>query len=303
MGVLDSVRSLFGRDGSAGSSEEATGNASYADGNSGRTADETGGNGDEGGDGPPPGFERTGPELQVHGSHWDTVLPEEHRSFGSKHLTMEAVSEGDVLEGEPVDGASVTGHRYLDGPLGTMAVSVGGEIATTYPIAVGIEHDVDTTGLKQWENGLEAWVRCTLGDAAVTALVTSFFEHPAEFCGGECRASLAVCMYDFGIAETDTVVDADGAARDGSDFVGFRPYEHGASDDYVVRTVVDDVEPVSHDGYDAYRIDAPLYRRSNGRTVDAAFYVGPHLLDREPQVSESVEGAGWLQARFHRGGG
>lgn len=56
--------------------------------------------------------------------------------------------------------------------------------------------------------------------------------------GGDCSASLSLLACDLGRADYDTVIGEDGEELDVSDFVGFRPWERGAPDDYVVRTNV-----------------------------------------------------------------
>lgn len=284
MGLFDRIRALL----DGGDSGE-------------RTAEKRGAGTPPGGEGgPPTRSDPSGPAVQSHGSHWDTLVPDAGREAAIQELTMETVSEGEIIEGEPLDGATVTGHRLQDGPLGTLAVSIDQQIATSYPIGTGVDHTVETTARNEWETGIEAWLGGNLDEAAITTFASNYFQHPGEHFGGECRVSLAMLMYDFGEAEYETVVDEDGEELDVSNFAGFRPWERGAVDDYVVRTTVDAVETVSHGGFEAYRIEAPLFRTPDGRNVDAAFYVGTHLVDDyEPREGDDVEGAGWMQAWFH----
>ncbi|PSQ45607.1 hypothetical protein BRD17_01110 [Halobacteriales archaeon SW_7_68_16] len=133
MGLLDRVRSLL--DGSDGGGHG---------GSSDDPPDGAGGN------------RRDGPAVQSHGSHWDTVLPDEGRGGRLEELTTRAVETGEPIEGHPHEERAVTGHRLDDGPLGVLSVSLDGMIATAYPVAEGVEHPMTMEALKPWESGVEA---------------------------------------------------------------------------------------------------------------------------------------------------
>lgn len=288
MGLLDGVRALLGRgDGSDASTAGSDGAAQTG----GRVTDEA--------EAPPPGFERTGPGFQSHDHHWDAIgvrrsdAVREFRSRSERDApAVDGMSvDGEIVEGAPVDGAQVRGYHHPEGPLGALVVERDSAVATAYPVAAGLEHDVDLTGLKQFENGLEAWVRGTLGGTAVTAFASNFFAQPAEFFGGECRASLAV-------------IASDVERVDGTSDVGVQPAARGASDEYAFRTRVDAVQSVRAGAFDATRFEGALHRGATGRRVDVAFYVdAEHLAADELGVGDHVTGTGWLQARIHRGAG
>lgn len=211
---------------------------------------------------------------------------------------MAAVSEGDVVDAPPVDGVEVTGYRHSDGPVGTVAVTLDSEIATSYPVVDGVTQEVAVDTLNEWETGIEAWLGGSLRDAGVTAFAADYFEHESAFFGGDCTASLSLLAYDLGVPDYDTVVDEDGEELDVSDFVGFRPWERGAPDDHVVRTQVKAVDRVAHAGHGGYRLRVPLFRDGDS-DVDAALFVADHVAgDYEPEVGDTVEGACWLQAQF-----
>ncbi|PSQ45608.1 hypothetical protein BRD17_01115 [Halobacteriales archaeon SW_7_68_16] len=135
-----------------------------------------------------------------------------------------------------------------------------------------------------------------LDEAALTVFATDYFRHPDERFGGDCRVSLAALFYEFGPAGRDTI-EVDGEERDLTDFAGLRPWERGAVDDYVIRTVVDSVETVDLSGHEVHRIEGPLFRAEDG-PAEAAFYVGDHVAgDYVPEPGDSVEGAAWLQGQ------
>jgi hypothetical protein len=282
MGLLDGVRSLLGRgdaDGAraAGSdgNEQAVGQAAI--------------------DEAPPGFERTGPDFQSHDRHWDAIGVSRADAIETVRKIGEHEDEVDVVPGDAIDGARVRGYRHPDGPLGAMVVERDGELATAYPVADGVEHAVDLTGLQQFENGLEAWVRASLGSRAVTMFASNFFAQPPAFFGGECRASLAVVVSDL------ERVDGDGVAA-GDGFVESRPVERGASDEYAFRTRVDAVDEVRAGPFDATRFEGALVRQSRRRPVTVAFYVAQQHIDGDAlRVGDRIRGTGWLQARIHRG--
>ena len=283
MGLFDRITSLFGSD------TTDTGRGE----NHGTGGPPVGGGGQQLDAGQP------GPSMQSHGSHWDTLVPDDGREATIKDQVMEAVSTGEPIEGVDLDGTPVTGHRVQDGPLGTVAVSVGQQIATAYPVAEGVTHTVDMTELNEWEAGIEAWLSGTLADARITTFASNYFQYPAERFGGECDVSLAILMYTVGQADNEVVVDEQGNEQEvSSDFAGFRPWERGAPDDYVLRTTIDTVEPISYGKFDAYRIEAPLFRTPDEQEFDVALYVGTHLIDDEPHPGDQIEGAGWMQAWF-----
>jgi hypothetical protein len=317
MGLFEGLRSMLGRRAGGETDDEST--SGSASGSERRADTER--------EAAPPGFERSGPVRQTHGTHWATVVPQVTREATVDALTSETVDDGEVVVGESVDGGGVRGYRYRPGALGAMAVTVDGELATAYPIGDGVAHDVDTTGRKQWQSDVEAWVRARVGDVGVTTFASNYFEHPAAFYAGECVAELSVFMYEFdrvaaarddepGVAVGDggvrsTREDGANSSSEGSDRVSsttgavgrVRPWEEGACDDYVVRTRVDAVERVSLGDCEAYRIEAPLHRGARSGRVDVAVFVGTHVAgDVVPRVGDVVEGPGWLQARIHKGG-
>lgn len=256
----------------------------------------------------PPGGEqdpaappRDHPSKQSHGSHWDTVVAPERREAAIRELATRAVENGEPSEGHAVDGRQVTGYRLADGPLGVLTVTVEGEVVTAYPVGAGSEVAMNVTKRDEWTTGVEAWLTGSAGDAALTVFGTNYYAHPGRRFEGGRSASLAGFLYEIGPAGDETVVDADGDefAID-PEFAGFTPWEAGAVDDYVLRTVPETVERVSLSGHEVHRIEAPLFREPDGDAVDCVLYAGTHLGDGyEPTVGEPFQAPAWLQARVN----
>lgn len=275
MGLLDALRGLVGgRSGPAG--------------------------GGSGGDGPP--ADPTDPRLQSHGTHWEVLLPDEGDGDWAEalqDLVMETAEAGTVVEGADRGDREVRGYRYRDGPLGTVAVTLDGAVATAYPVGEGVEHDVAVTRRVEWESGVEAWVGGDLGPAAVDFFATNYFERPAATFEGDRAVSLALLAYGLGPADGETVVGPDGEELSLSRMAGFTPTSWGAVDDVSLRTAVTAVERVHHAGVDAYRLTAPLFRTADEEDVPVAVYVADHALegDYAPSEGDDVAGVGWLQGR------
>lgn len=237
--------------------------------------------------------------MQSHGSHWDTVLQDDGSGMGIQEIVMQTVREGEPTTGVTHDGLNVVGYVVGDSPVETMAVTLDGAIATAYPHVEGVTHTISAEVLSEWESGIEAWVGGTLGPASVTTFATNYFEQPAEYFGGDCSVALSLLAYDFGQADYDTVVDENGDEMDVSNFVGFRPLEQAAPDDYVVRTKVKVVSRVEHGNISGYLLRVPLFRPEEGTDFDVNWFVSDHVTGTYvPEIGDSVEGACWLQAEF-----
>lgn len=237
--------------------------------------------------------------MQSHGSHWDTVLPDDGSGANVQEVVMQTVSEGAAAVGVEHDGMDVVGYAAGDGAVQTVAVTLDGGIATAYPHVEGITHEFSSQELNEWESGIEAWVGGNLGPASVTAFATNYFERPAGEFGGDRSVSLSLLAYDFGPSDYDTVVGEDGEELDVSDFVGFRPWERGAPDDYVVRTKVTDVSRVEDEPVSGHLLRVPLFRSEEGVEFDVNCFVADHVAgEYVPTVGDTVEGACWLQATF-----
>lgn len=238
-------------------------------------------------------------ELQSHANHWGALVPPEEGGDAVEELIETAAAEGDQLEGEELDGSTVVGHLDQDGPLGTMAVSVDNEVVTGYPIAEGVDQQIDVEQVGEWDTGVEGWLLGECGPATLSPFATNYFELDRDEIGGDHTASLAMVVYRVEEAESDTIETEDGEEVDVSDFAGIRPWNEGGPDEYVLRTTVEDVEEITLGEYDGYRVEAPLLRPEDGETIDAAFYVGEHVAgDYEPEAGDVIEGVGWLQAAF-----
>lgn len=278
MGLFDAVRSLLGR-----------GDDGRGDAGGGGRGDSDGSGGPGGGDHPTGG----GPSVQTHGSHWDTVVGGEDRETHIQRLVGAAVEEGTATTSKA--DSWVEGHLLGEG-LAVQAVTMEDRVETAYPVVDGIEHAAAVEGFDEWASGIEAWVELEVAGATLTAFATDYFARQWNAVEDRPRASLAALMYNFGPA--DETVESDGEQLDLSGFAGLRPWDRGTVDDYVFRTVVEDVERVSLGRLGGYRIEAPLFRGPDA-DVDAAFFVGDHVAgEYDPEPGDSVEGAGWLQARL-----
>lgn len=283
MSLLDSIARLLGGSGADGTRDEEPGSTR------GEVSEPTRG------EGLPWVADR---DLQSHGSHWDALVPPDGREAAVRDLLAETVSEGTVIAGTDRRGTEVTGYRHRDGPLGTLAVTLDGRVATAYPVGEGVANDLHVDRLQDWESGVEAWLGGSLGEAALALFPTNYFARPREALGGDCTATIALLAYDLRRADRETVVDDDGRERDVSGTVEFGPSTGGAPDDFVIRTTASSVEPVSHAGFDAYRIRAPLVRREDGPDAEVDVYVAAHNVAGEvPSPGDDVAGAAWMQAR------
>jgi hypothetical protein len=258
-----------------------------------------------GGDADPDAPPRDHRSRQRHGSHWTAVAAD--REAAIRRLLTRAVEEGDPVEGRPVDGATVTGYRHAEGPLGVLAVTVDGDLRTGYPVGAGAEHDLTVTDCQPWETGVEAWLSGTVGDAEteLSLFETNYYvAGPAE--PDTVRSvSLAGFPYAVAPAEGETLVQRDDAEFEFSvdtEVAGFTPWAAGAVDDYVVRTVPTAVERFTFAGQAVSRVEAPL-ARVDGDGLDCVFYLGDHLgpeeagVDAVPSVGEPFQAAVWLQGR------
>lgn len=237
---------------------------------------------------------------QSHGSHWDTVVAPPDRETTIEAAVMETVESGEPVE-TGTDEVAVVGYRDRPDPVGATVVALDGQVATGYPVAEGVVHEIEVTSLTGWETDIEAWVDGTLDDAAVTFFSTDHFEHRSDPPGGTATVSLAVLLYSLSEADADeTVVTDDGEELSLAGMAGFFPYGEGAPDDYAVRTTVSAVERWSWRDAEGYRLRAPLFRTESGEAVDVAMYVADHNLadGYEPAVDDDVEGLGWLQGTF-----
>ncbi|WP_410766630.1 hypothetical protein [Haloferax sp. DFSO60] len=240
--------------------------------------------------------------MQSHGSHWDTVLPDDGTGTNIDDLVFQTVKEGEPVEGVTHEDQNVTGYIGDGEEVKPMVVTLDSQVATAYPRIEGVTHEFSATQLNEWNIGIEAWIGGDLGPAGVTAFATNYFEHPPEHFGGDCSVSLALSAYDFGESDYDTIVGEDGEELDVSDFVGFRPWERGAPDDYVVRTKVKETTRVEHGPIQGYLLRVPLFRPEGeaGPEFDVNLFVADHVAgEYEPNVGDSVEGACWLQAEFN----
>ncbi len=290
MGLLDALRGLLGG---------RTNGRSPPGGNGNGSSGQHGGGEIEGDD---PIDDPTDLRLQSHGTHWEVLLHDDGHGDWSEalqDLVMETAERGRVVEGGDRGGREVRGHRYGDGPLGTLVVTLDRTVATAYPVGEGVEHEVSLSRRVEWESGIEAWVGGDLGPASVDCFATDYFERPPEAFEGDCTVSLALLAYRLGPADEETVVDADGEELSLSGMAGFTPTSWGAVDDVSVRTTVTAVERVHHAGVDAYRVEAPLFRTDDEADVPVAVYVADHGLadGYVPSAGDDVAGVGWLQGR------
>lgn len=245
----------------------------------------------------------SGGPNQRHGSHWDTVLEDDGNWPEPITATLEyAMEHGNTVDSQRDD---VSGLRYDEGPATVWVVleSRGqrtGEVVSAYPGVVGTDQTLSVHELREWANGMEAWVQADLGPATVSAFPTNFFEREREAFGGECEASMAALLYDGGPHESGAVSLAGGDDYELGPAAAMNETEGGAPDDYYFQTVVEDVERVRGEVFDGYLLEAPFFRMEwEGVDVPGTLYLGSHVAgEYEPEVGDAIEGAGWLQARF-----
>ncbi|WP_435363260.1 hypothetical protein [Haloarchaeobius sp. DYHT-AS-18] len=296
MGLFDRLRGLFGgSDETASTGDESVGPAAGYD-----DADVTP---EEMSD--PEGRGRSGVNVAhegaksgSHGSHWDTVVEGDDAIM---EAIMGAVESGTATEGRQVDDETVVGYRGSAGALSTVTIaSEAGEIWSGYPAAEGITNEVAVSELIPWANGAEAQLSGTLGDATVSFFATNFWEHEADYFGGDCEVELAALAYDLNPAETETLTDDEGNEFSTEGMAGFVPFEGGDVDDYIFQTTVETVTEVDFGGQPMYRMRVPLFRGDDGTEYQVMLYAAKRLCgDFEPGKGDDVEGVFWLQGRVH----
>lgn len=236
----------------------------------------------------------------MHGSHWDTVVPEADRERSIQTATMGAIQNGEPTAGQPLDGEEVTGYTDLEGPVGTRTVSVGGQVYTSYPFAEGIQADASVEEFHEWTNGIEAWASLAVGPASVTAFATDYFSYHDG--APEAPASVAVTgfCYQLRPADDDSAFEdaLDAPALD-DDFVGLFPWDRGGPDDYVLRTTVEEVTRIDADAFDGSVLRVPLFRRDDAPDPVLPLVVADHVAGNfDPAAGDDITAVLWLQAEI-----
>jgi hypothetical protein len=287
MGVLDRLRDLLG--GSTGETGESAG-----DGESAGTTTPTAGV-DRGA-----GVRRIGVDpdddrkVGSHGSHWDTVLPD---NAAVRAAIVAAVESGDQVPGVDRAGKRVLGHGR-GGRLSACAVSVDGTVATGYPVAEGEGRAVTVTEVEEWANDVEAQVHLRVGETNRGAFATDYFAH--EYEPGPATVELAGLAYDIGPADDEAAAEE---LAPGDQPVAFVPFDGGDVDDYLFRAPVESVERLTFEDEDVWRVVVPTTTAGDGDTADGSdlsvpVYAGARALgEYRPQPGDAVEGVCWLQCR------
>ena len=248
----------------------------------------------------PDGRERTGvnePESGEksgsHGSHWDTVVPDQDAKLQSIRA---AVESGSPTEWTADDGTPVVSYRAGAGPVSTLVVAdADGEIWTGYPVAEGVRHEVTVERVHPWTNGAEGQVTATLGESTLSLFATNYAAVDSGLTGSH-EVELAALAYDLGPADEETLTTDDGREFSTAGMAGFVPFDGGDVDDYIFQTTVESVETVSFDDVTLHRIRAPLFRDPDDTEHAVSIYAAEHVCDGYvPAEGDDVEGVFWLQ--------
>jgi len=230
-----------------------------------------------------------------HGSHWDTLIRD---NATVREAIMATVEDGETREGAAVGDRPVTAHVYpTDGPVRTVAISLGGEVVTAYPVGDGARHEVTLERVIDWANDVEAQLSFECLGSRLAAFDTGFFfRTPDQYeVGTAYRMDLAAFVYDLEPAD-----DPDEGTRTvpGDGVVEYLRFDGGDVDDYVFRTRLEAVEETTFAGGTVYRLRAPLFR-DGGEDATITFYAAQHAIgDYQPRAGDDVEGVCWLQGRI-----
>lgn len=234
-------------------------------------------------------------KVGSHGSHWDalTASSEEVRA-----AIRRAVDDGDRYGGRAVGGGEVVGHEApADGSLRTTAVSIGGALATAYPVGTGVVHEVTVDEVIEWANGIEAQVDCHLHGKTLGAFDATYYRGREYGAGDGVAVELAAFAYDLDRAEAETVTTGSGEQVSTEGMAGAVPVEGGDLDEYVFQSTPKRVVETAFGDRTVYRLRLPLFRTEDGDDVDVAVYVGDHLAGFRPQEGRDVEGVVWIQGQ------
>lgn len=250
---------------------------------------------------PDPGIDRGRESARVgsaddgktgsHGSHWDTLARD---NATVRESVLATVENGETREGVAVEAGPVTAHVHpTDGPVRTVALSVGGEVVTAYPVGDGVQREVTVERVIPWANDVEAQLAFDCQGSRLAAFDTGYFfrESDAYEVGASYRTDLAAFVYDLEAA------DADGESRPEGGVAESVRFDGGDVDDYVFRTRLEDVAETAFADTRVYRMRAPLYT-GDGEDVTVTFYASGHAIgDYRPAAGDDVEGICWLQGR------
>jgi len=282
MGIFDRLRDAVGGDADPGRGSSGD-LAGRGDGSADPGVDRGSGSGRAGTD----DDRKTG----SHGSHWDTLIRD---NATVRESILATVEDGETREGIPVGGDRVTAHVHpTGGPIRTVAISVGGEVVTAYPVGDGSRREVTLDRVIPWANDVEAQLSFDCRGSRLAAFDTGYFFRGADSydVGASYRTDLAAFVYDL-----EGVDDPDRGTRP-DDFAEFLRFDGGDVDDYVFRTRLEGGTETTFAGNTVYRLQAPFFV-ADGETVTVTFYVADHATGGyRPTAGDDVEGVCWLQGR------
>ncbi len=232
-----------------------------------------------------------------HGDHWLVIAGsgEEVQS-----LIFDSIKNAGLRGTVAYDGRDLNSYISSGDLLKTCSITVGGMVYTAYPFADGIVHEITVEEVEEWRNGLEAQLRCTLGDACFAFFDTLYYKNRGKYTqGGTYRFSLSALAYNLKNAEPAVMKDRDGQEITTKGMAAFFPLNGGDIDDLMYYMPVKEVVELKFAGKDFYRIKATLLRISIEELyhdVDIYLYISKSATDGYvPKPGDDVTGALWLQ--------
>lgn len=232
-----------------------------------------------------------------HGSHWDTLTPD---NATAREAVLTAVEEGETRDGVAVEAGPVIAHVHpSSGPIRTVAISIDDRIVTAFPGGDGITHDVIVTDVTEWANGVEAQLSIDCVGRQLGAFDTGYFFREPDWYGTGESYRMDIAGFAYELAHIQTNSDERRASGNSVDdwIAAIMQFDGGDVDDYVFRTRISGVEEHEFAGRTVYRIRAPLFRTDED-DVEFAIYASDHITGGyRPEPGDDVDGVCWLQGR------
>ncbi|PSQ45830.1 hypothetical protein BRD17_00480 [Halobacteriales archaeon SW_7_68_16] len=227
-----------------------------------------------------------------HGSHWDAIVEDDGE--------IRAIVAGTLEDGTGIESPreGVVGYRSGPTACGACVVVVDDTIVTAFPDVAGTRHDATLTGVDEWDSGVEAQLELALDDGVLSAFDVRQFARRSHAVDPGTDVTVLLAALCYRLEPTTAIADDGDELVPPEDGIGCFPFEGGAADDYLFRTVLSSVETHTFAGRTVHRVDAPLFRSETGEEVVVPFYAADHVVEGgAPNAGDDVTGVLWLQGR------